>query len=555
MSKFTNLVRRNAVYYFRARVPQDIVDTFGKTEVTFSLKTKDHKEAVAKLRKESAKVEADFDAHRRELARLAQPQLEDITPEQYKLIRDTYYRYLLEEDETTRIEGFYSGELTDTPKPEYEEYVEDSRALNEYTKKQYARGVQDVFSSSEAEEVLSWDGIQLNVKKGSTGFKKVIRAIQEADIQAQESIEHRNAGSVVDTPEEPQKPFSESPVESEELLLSEIMEEWIEDKSRSSWKGNKTPTDHRTAVTNFIELIGDKPYQSYTKPDARRFRKALLGLPANWKRKVEFRGLNIEQAARKAKTLGIPPMAEKNASKTLGFVSSLWTWLEAHYDVEKHIFKGLSIKTKSDPRKERNPFTKEELQTLFSTSIYKDQAPTAPDDPLLYWPPLIALYSGMRSGEILQLHVGDITQENDIHYFSIDEGAGKTLKTSNSHRKIPIHQTLVDFGFLEFVSKRSSTRLFPEAQRGDDDTYSKPYSKSFSKHLTALGIKHKKNSFHSFRHNFEDACRNNGVPKGIMYALQGHAEQGMSGRYGAGYSLDVLNEGLQKVAYDGLKLP
>lgn len=87
VSKFTNLVRRNAVYYFRARVPQDIVDTFGKTEVTFSLKTKDHKEAVAKLRKESAKVEADFDAHRRELARLAQPQLEDITPEQYKLIR------------------------------------------------------------------------------------------------------------------------------------------------------------------------------------------------------------------------------------------------------------------------------------------------------------------------------------------------------------------------------------------------------------------------------------------------------------------------------------
>lgn len=38
---YTNLYRRGAIYYFRARVPLDVVDSYGKTEEKFSLKTKD----------------------------------------------------------------------------------------------------------------------------------------------------------------------------------------------------------------------------------------------------------------------------------------------------------------------------------------------------------------------------------------------------------------------------------------------------------------------------------------------------------------------------------
>ena len=60
-------------------------------------------------------------------------------------------------------------------------------------------------------------------------------------------------------------------------------------------------------------------------------------------------------------------------------------------------------------------------------------------------------------------------------------------------------------------------------------------------------------SFHSFRHTFEDACRENDVPKEIMDALQGHVSQDMSGRYGSGYSLQKLNEWLQKVRYSELE--
>ena len=67
-----------------------------------------------------------------------------------------------------------------------------------------------------------------------------------------------------------------------------------------------------------------------------------------------------------------------------------------------------------------------------------------------------------------------------------------------------------------------------------------------------LGIKHAKNAYHSFRHCFEDACRDSDVPKEIMDALQGHGEAGMSKRYGRGYDLRKLNDAMEKVQYQDL---
>lgn len=41
----------------------------------------------------------------------------------------------------------------------------------------------------------------------------------------------------------------------------------------------------------------------------------------------------------------------------------------------------------------------------------------------------------------------------------------------------------------------------------------------------------------------------------IMNALQGHAEQGMAGRYGDGrYRLDILRDAVEHVEYGGLDL-
>lgn len=62
----TNLVRRGAVYYFRARLPADLVSHYGKREILASLKTKDKQEATCKVRTERVRLDQAF-AHARAL--------------------------------------------------------------------------------------------------------------------------------------------------------------------------------------------------------------------------------------------------------------------------------------------------------------------------------------------------------------------------------------------------------------------------------------------------------------------------------------------------------
>lgn len=50
VSGHTRLYRRGAVYYHRAVVSADIVDTYGKREELISLRTKDRGEAFRRLR-------------------------------------------------------------------------------------------------------------------------------------------------------------------------------------------------------------------------------------------------------------------------------------------------------------------------------------------------------------------------------------------------------------------------------------------------------------------------------------------------------------------------
>ena len=566
VAKQTNLTRRGAVYYFRTRVPFDIVDSVGKAEVCYSLKTKDHAEAVRKVRHELSKIEDLFQEHRSALAYETLPAQEEINTDQLKHIHDAYYQHLLEEDEETRLSGFYKGAMRALPSDTFEEFIETSEILAEVTASDYAQGDVETFFLGEAEEVLSWNGVEIKLQADSIAMRKVARTLQEAAIAAYGDIEKRNKGVVIKTPE--QLPQTSSKALSGEcgLLLSAVLEEWIADKSSGESWTKKTTEAHKRAIGLFMDLCGDRPIGDYTKADARAFKKALLTLPPRWKQLKQLKGLTIAAAADKALELRLPPVKPKTARKDMLFVSSFWSWLLSNYDVDTNIFAGLKITVKGNAKDARNPFTEEELQSIFSSPLYRgclskkkwmDAGNLSMKNTALYWAPLIALYSGMRLNEILQLHLTDIKQEGGIHYYDLTEGAGKRFKTASSQRRIPIHHKIIEAGFLEFIAMRKAKRsskdqLFLEVKPDTYGSYGKATSDSFTELLKHLGIKHEKNSFHSFRHTFQDGCRNSGVPLEVMKALQGHSDAGVSSDYGSGFSLEVLNKELQKVSYGGL---
>ena len=85
MTKHTRLMRRGAVYYFRRKIPADLIDHYSKREITESLRTKDPREAVRKVRSRLLQQEQEFDRIRagRSVAELTEEQAEAIAAEHY----------------------------------------------------------------------------------------------------------------------------------------------------------------------------------------------------------------------------------------------------------------------------------------------------------------------------------------------------------------------------------------------------------------------------------------------------------------------------------------
>lgn len=557
MAGHPRLYRRGATYYHRAAIPQDIKATYPKSEETFSLGTKDYQEALRRVREAAVKVDRRFDEHRLELTKAAQPALEELSQGQIDLIGDIYYAFLLEEDEELREEQFDS--------KTFEEHSEEIEELDALTRHAYARG-QDLedFFRFEAEEVLTWTNIDLKLASDSPSWRKLIRKLQLVTIKANDAKTARNQDEIVETPMVPTQPVSKP---SAAPLLSVAISDWIREKSLASW-GEKTADDHRIWADRFMLIAGDRPLDDYAKADGRAFKDVLLKLPPNWTKHPQLKDLPITEAAARACELGLQPMSITNYNKVIGFVSAFWNWAANNFDeVDKNPLQGLKLRKESAAFEERDPFTAEQLSRIFQAPLYtgcknakswRTTGTHVPNDLGLYWVPLLSLFTGARSGELIQLYVSDIKTENGVTFLDINKlEDDKRLKTKGSRRRIPVHQTLIDLGFGKFVDHCRSekrTRLFPEMAKGKDGYYSSPFSRQFRRVLEGVGAKTAKNTFHSFRHSFEDACRDSGVPRDVMYALQGHEDPGMGDRYGSGYAVSALNEHLQRVSYSGLDL-
>lgn len=574
MTGHTRLYRRGATYYHRAAVPKDIADTYGKREETFSLRTKDRSVALTRVKVEAVRVDKLFSKHRQELARTTQtasePALSELSLDQIANAKQAYLHHLLDEDEDVRLEGFYDPEDTTEPLPElplrtFEERQEGVEGLDEITRSNLARGKRDEFFKSEAEEVLTWDGIELVLEDTSQSWPRLIRALQEATVEAVTIIRKRDLGDIVPTPAYPE----EAPNVASQLNLSAAIAEWDAEKSRGAWSP-KARNDYMAWLSAFTQAVGDRPLGDYTKNDARAFKALLLKLPPNWRKKREVRDLSILDAAKKAEQLGLAPMSTANLNKALRRVAAFWNWAAAHHDdVTPALFSGLSIREAVSARDQRNPFSTAQLSTLFSSPLFtgcrSERLCAEPGDHSMrgtarFWLPLLGLYTGARLNELCQLTPTNVREDDGIAYLEItNEAEGQRIKTTSGKRGIPIHQRLIDLGFLEFAHGRQASnakRLFPELQMDASGYLSGEFSKFFSRYLERIRAKTAKTSFHSFRHNFEDACRNGGVLPHIMNALQGHSEQGMAGRYGDGqYRLDILKDAIEQVSYSEIRLP
>ncbi|WP_230534144.1 DUF6538 domain-containing protein [Microvirga roseola] len=69
MARHPNLMLRKGVWYFRRRVPTELVELWGKEFITKSLRTGDYKEAVKRLRVEQGEAQKKLDEFQAQAAR------------------------------------------------------------------------------------------------------------------------------------------------------------------------------------------------------------------------------------------------------------------------------------------------------------------------------------------------------------------------------------------------------------------------------------------------------------------------------------------------------
>lgn len=561
---------RTGVYEYRKRVPRDLKPFVGKSEIIKSLGTKDANEAKVRFAKVALEVEERFAKLRSGMTSLTERDASTLAGEIYrqKVAANLHNPGKLSTHTFTRMADAI--EFDDHPE-RAKTKIAVVPGMEQLAKRILARRNDEEINAYLSERGIrlyeeSMDLLRSKVAKAAHRARKYLNDLSNDDADPSNDP-YSNFYPVRDDKRLPAfLPAPTSVSNSSAPLLSVAMKEWADDK-KTAWVGTSA-TSNLLWSTRFMEQAGDKQLDQYTKNDARTFKRTLKHLPPHYTKHPDLKGLSFCDAAMKAEELELEPMSDSNVNKNLGFVRALWNWAEGHYDdVPRNPFNGLNVRRGSSGRDDRLPFTEAELQKLFEAPVFTGcrssekwltRGGHVPNGEGIYWVPLIGLYTGARAGEIIQLNVADVCALGGIHYFNItDDGEEQSTKTDSSVREVPVHPTLLELGFLEFVDAKrrlGSERLFPEMGKVGG-YYSTGYSPRFGRLLKSLKIKHDKNSFHSFRHNFEDAALDSLIPEGIVDALLGHSSTGMSKRYGTGLrKLRVLNSEMQKLRYDGLSL-
>ncbi|MED5435009.1 MAG: site-specific integrase [SAR324 cluster bacterium] len=368
---------------------------------------------------------------------------------------------------------------------------------------------------------------------------------------------------------EPTQPYQVSPplnsLQSTEI--SKCIDLFIGEKKQSA-SGfenirERTESEIRTSLNLLVESFGDEPIGIITKEHSNKIKTQIKNLPRNRTKNPKYREKEI-QDFEKMKIPQKDLLHTTTVNKHLGHLSSFMFWCVNNGYSDRNPFTGMKIKQKKSARDERNRFTEQELKEIFTKRNYLEYTKPSKDRYCWYWTPLIAITTGLRANEICALYLDNIreisgNQRTKRWCFDIVEEINrpdKRLKNNASRRIIPIHDIILDLGFIDFLNlikkEPERKRLFEELTYSEG-TYAKSISRFWNnRYLPLLGLKNPKTGLHSLRHTVIDHLKQKGVEPHFINELVGHSQGNISlDRYGKGYNPDILyNKCVKRIMYE-----
>lgn len=413
-----------------------------------------------------------------------------------------------------------------------------------------------------ARSLLEGQGWLIDPEDGD-GFSNLCMALNEAAIAASADAKARLRGDVLPLPAEPHGPEAAPADQAPEDPSRAATVEQLVKAFRALKDASVSPSSRAAYDASFRVLVGvlgpNRPVGTLNRADGLALFEAVRSLPKNLGKVKALKGLPVLEAIAKGQELDLPTIGPKTINDSyLANLRSLFKWaIENDWIAKSPLPNELGAVDPVAPEEKRDPFSDDQLQAIFSSQPWATGGVGA-GKAIHYWAPLIALFMGLRRGEIAQLRVQDFSTVDKIPIVAVAADAGidgRSRKTANARRRLAVHPELIRLGLLRFVEdRRASGELWHGEQPDGRGRWGDGLSDWFLRLLKKRGIKGNRLGLHSFRHNFEDRLREadlQGTGIGSYIAGRRPADRVAAG-YGHGYSASKLAAEMSRIAYPGL---
>jgi len=549
------VTRRGEQLYYRRAFPQELWPVTGKAAFAVSLRTSDPQEAQRSRPDAERRYFEKVDKARAELARRA-----SLSPLTKPAAEAIAVRWFLEALETA--EDF----TPLAPGPErLAKAVEDSEwALGE-ARRALAEG-----ELSDRARLARCLREQAGFGPEAIAETALVRLLGRAAVAAEEVHSRRLRGDYGARPKDPlfasaletgTRTLPEPAAQSAPTPTIRQLEETFR-KLRFPALSAATQQGYEPVFRLLRETLGsDTKLASLTHDEGERLFEAAQAMPPNAEKLAAIKGLTVPEQIAEAKRLGLPTLAAKTINdRYMANLTAMFRFAEGRGWMDRNPVAGLRAKERVAAVEAREPFGAARLAKLLASDPWRPRDATGGGKPIRYWGPLLALFHGLRLGEVAGLEVRDAGEERGQPMLLIRSGK-RQLKTEAARRDIPLHPKLVRLGFLDFVEQRRASAeadamLFEGEKAFARDQWGRKLGEWFSKHVKALDLEGRKLTFHALRHDFRDALREAEVEAALADYLMGHAQVGVGAIYGAGRpSLARLQGAIRAVRYEKLKLP
>ena len=318
-------------------------------------------------------------------------------------------------------------------------------------------------------------------------------------------------------------------------------------------RADKWSPDTQRLVTGVKKLLflyfnEDTPVYRITRDNLLEFRDLLYKIPTKLAQKSRYKDKSLSQILKLGEK--DDKLSEPTIQKYMIRVIQFFNYCFDSGYIGKSITAKMNVKIDIDPSERAVlPYDVSEARKIFEIVTSIKQSGKSPSSRIeaseLYYVTMIAAYSGMRIKEITQLHKEDIVLKDGIYCFNINTNDGKTTKTKNSIRFVPIHSKLIDLGLLEYVNSKKSGNIFKVSNKDFSEIFRSQIQRKFID-------KDSKKTFYSFRHYFIDYLVQREVEANLIAQIVGHEKQYkiLLNTYAKPINANTLKAKVEMVSYD-----